>query len=386
MTVSHAANVLGLSRRQVHRLLGTFRSEGPAAIRRKARGRRSDDRIDPAVRDFAITLVPESCADLGPTLAAETLAGRHDPRVSRETLRKWMHEDGLRLSRRQRRTVHQPRLRREASGEPIRIDGSDRRWFEDRAPACTLLVFVGDAASRSMHLEFVTSESTFGCFGALEACLCKHGRPVAFYSDKHAVFRVPNQGAKTGRGTTQFGRALGELNVEILCANPSQAKGRALRANRTLQDRPVKELRLAGVCDMEAGDAFLPGFVERRNARFAKAPHRSDDLHRALNVEPGRLRDILCCRDERQVGNQLAFSCEPHRVILAKSEITRALPGKHVDTYAFADRRFDVRWKGMSPPCSVLDKDQQGTHAAIHGLREAGLDRLMSSELRRVMT
>ena len=111
-------------------------------------------------------------------------------------------------------------------------------------------------------------------FEALEVYLQAHGSPVAFYSDKHSVFRVAKKDAKSGQGMTQFGRALGELNIEILCANSSQAKGRVERVNRTLQDRLVKELRLAGISDMEAGNAFLPGFMERYNARFAIVPAR----------------------------------------------------------------------------------------------------------------
>jgi len=116
---------------------------------------------------------------------------------------------------------------------------------------------------------------------------------VAFYSDKHTVFRVPNQAAKSGYGMTQFGRALNEMNIEILCANSSQAKGRVERANRTLQDRLVKELRLAGISDIETANAFLSGFMERYKAKFAKPPARPDNLHRPLNAEPDRLRDIL---------------------------------------------------------------------------------------------
>ena len=261
MTTTNAANVLGLSRRQVHRLLKKFQTDGPAAIRHKARGRASNNRIDPAVRELAVTLVRENYSDFGPTFAAEKLEEDHGLKVSRETLRKWMQDAGIWLSRKQRRTFHQPRLRRECFGELIQIDGSDHHWFEDRGPSCTLLVFIDDATSTLMHLEFVKSESTFSYFGALEAYLHTHGRPVAFYSDKHTVFRVPNQAAKSGHGMTQFGRALNELNIEILCANSSQAKGRVERANRTLQDRLVKELRLAGVSDMEAANAFLPGFI-----------------------------------------------------------------------------------------------------------------------------
>jgi hypothetical protein len=144
-------------------------------------------------------------------------------------------------------------------------------WFEDRGDPCTLLVFIDDATSTLMKLRFVPSESTFSYFEALEAYLRNHGRPVAFYSDKHTVFRVlkPNQHMSV---MTQFGRALAELNIEILCANSSQAKGRVERANRTLQYRLVKELRLVSISDMAAGNAYLPRFMERYNAKFAKPP------------------------------------------------------------------------------------------------------------------
>ena len=365
MTAVTAANVLGLSRRQVHRLLKDFQTGGPGAIRHKARGRQSNNWIDPAVREFAVTLVREKYSDFGPTFAAEKLAEDHDLKVSRETLRKWMQDAGIWLSRKQRRTFHQPRLRRECLGELIQIDGSDHRWFEDRGPACTLLVFIDDATSTLMQLRFVTSESTFSYFEALDLYLTAHGKPVAFYSDKHSVFRVAQQGAKTGHGMTQFGRAMTELNIEILCANSSQAKGRVERANRTLQDRLVKELRLAGISDMEAANVFLPGFMARYNARFAKVPRRPDNLHRPMNIEPGRLRDVFCLRDERYVGTQLAFSFERQRIILTENDITRGLVGKYVDSYAFPDGRLEFRWQGVSLPYSVFDKDQRVTHAAI---------------------
>lgn len=365
LDVTAAANLLGLTRRQVFRLLRRFREDGPSAIRHKARGKPPNNRYRDALKIYLLELVRENYPDFGPTLAAEQLEARHDVKVSRETLRKWMIEDGLWLSRKQRKSFHQPRLRRECFGELVQIDGSDHHWFEDRGPSCTLLVFIDDATSTLMQLRFVKSESTFSYFEALELYLAAHGRPVAFYSDKHTVFRVAKQAARTGHGMTQFGRALNELNTEILCANSSQAKGRVERANRTLQDRLVKELRLAGISDIEAANAFLPGFMERYNARFAKVPRRADNLHRALNVEPDRLRDIFCLRDERYVGQQLALSYERKRIILQETEITRGLAGKYVDTYEFADGRLDIRWKGISLPYSAFDKDQRVTHAAI---------------------
>ncbi len=365
LTVGNGANLLALSRRQVFRLLKRYRTAGAGAIRHKARGRRPNNRIHKAKREFALSLIKENYADFGPTLAAEMLAQHHGFKVSRETLRKWMAEDGLWLSRKQRRTFHQPRLRRECYGELIQVDGSEHRWFEDRAPPCTLLVFVDDATSTLMELRFVASESTFSYFEALDGYLRQHGRPVAFYSDKHTVFRVPKPSPHM-TGMTQFGRALAELNIEILCANSSQAKGRVERANRTLQDRLVKELRLAGISDMAAANAFLPGFIDRYNERFAKSPARPDNLHRALNVEPDRLSEILCLRDKRYVTKDLTFKYDRKRVRLEINDLTRGLVGKYVDTYEYADGRIQVRLAGMVLPHTIFDLHQQRvTHADI---------------------
>jgi hypothetical protein len=216
-----------------------------------------------------------------------------------------------------------------------------------------------------MQLRFVRSESAFTYFEALALYLTRHGAPVAFYSDKHSVFRVAKKDARGGQGMTQFGRALSELNIEILCANSSQAKGRVERMNRTLQDRLVKELRLAGIDTMEAGNAFLPGFMEDYNKRFAIVPARPEDLHRPLNLAPDRLTEILCKREQRYVGAQLTFSFERQRIMLQETEVTRGLVGRYVETYAYADGRLDVRWKGHSLPYTVFDKDQRVTHAAI---------------------
>ncbi|NSY43009.1 ISNCY family transposase [Agrobacterium tumefaciens] len=365
MTTVSAAHVLDLSERQVRRLLDRIRSGGAASIRHKAIGRPSNNRISDGVRDYAVALVRERYADFGPTLATEKLAERDGLSVSRETVRNWMVDAGIWLSRKQRRTFHRPRLRREAYGELVQIDGSKHRWFEDRGPPCSLLVFVDDATGKLMQLRFVRSESAFTYFEALELYLQCHGAPIAFYSDKHSVFRVAKKDARGGQGMTQFGRALCELNIEILCANSSQAKGRVERMNRTLQDRLVKELRLAGIDSMEAGNAFLPGFMEDYNARFAVCPARSEDLHRPMNLASDRLKEILCKREQRYVGSQLTFSYERQRIMLEESDVTRGLVGKYVETYAYADGRMDVRWKGHYLPYTVFAKDQRVTHAAI---------------------
>jgi hypothetical protein len=364
LTVENAASLLDMTRRQVFRLLKRYRSDGASSIRHRSRGKVPNNQIHKAKRDYVLALVKENYADFGPTLAAEMLAEHHGFKVSRETLRKWMLEDGIWLSRKQRRTFHQPRLRRECFGELIQIDGSDHRWFEDRADPCTLLVFIDDATSTLMELRFVPSESTFSYFGALESYLLKHGRPVAFYSDKHTVFRVakPNQHMT---GMTQFGRALAELNIEILCANSSQAKGRVERANRTLQDRLVKELRLAGISSMEEGNAFLPRFMERFNAQFAKVPAKPDDLHRALNIEPDRLSEVFCLRDQRHVTKNLMLKYDRKRIKLEINDLSRGLVGQYVDVYEYGCGRIQVRAKGVALPYTILNPERRITHAAI---------------------
>ena len=365
MSIVAAAHVLAISTRHVQRLVDRIEHTGAGSIRHKAIGRPSNNKIASGVRDYVLMLVRERYLDFGPTFAAEKLQEEHGVTVSRETLRKWMQDAGIWLSRKQRRTFHQPRLRREAYGELVQIDGSEHRWFEDRGPACSLLVFVDDATGKLMQLRFVRSESAFTYFEALALYLKEHGAPIAFYSDKHSVFRVAKKDPRGGQGMTQFGRALSELHIEILCANSSQAKGRVERMNRTLQDRLVKELRLAKISGMEAGNAFLPTFISQYNDRFAVAPARSDNLHRPVNMTASRLKDVLCKREERYVGAQLTFSYERKRIILEDNDVTRSLVGKYVETYAYADGRLDIRWKGHSLLYRTFDKDQSVTHAAV---------------------
>jgi transposase len=362
-TVAAAAAVLAVSERQAYRLLAKYEVDGGSGLIHKARGRSSNRSTNEGVRKYAVELVKTRYADFGPTLATEVLLDKHQLRVGKETLRRWMMAEGLWLSRTQRRTFHQPRLRRESYGELIQIDGSDHRWFEQRGDPCTLLVFIDDATSKLMQLRFVPSESTDSYFEALHGYLEAHGCPVAFYSDKHTVFRVNKPDAKGGQGMTQFGRALAELNIEILCANSSQAKGRVERANRTLQDRLVKELRLAGISDMATGNAFLPGFMERFNQKFALPAAKVENLHRRLNLQ-ARLTDVLCHREQRHVSQQLSLAYDRRQIILDRSELADKLPGQYVEVYDFADRPLEVRWKGHSLPYRVFSKDQRVSHTA----------------------
>src|SRR5258705_2435701 len=348
----------------MHRLVVAYRVGGGGAMIHKARGRTSNNQLIAGIREYVIELVRSRYADFGPSLAAEFLLTKDGVKVSRETLRKWMVEEGLWLSRRQRRSFHQPRLRRESFGELIQIDGSDHRWFEERGAACSLLVFIDDATGKLMQLRFVPSESTSSYFDCLRGYLDAHGCPVAFYSDKHTVFRI-NRDAKGGSGMTQFGRTLAELNIEIICANSSQAKGRVERVNRTLQDRLVKELRLANVSAIKEGNEFLPEFMARFNDRFAVTPVRYEDMHRPLLVSKDKLTDILCHREQRYVSSQLTLSYDRKRIILERNATSEDLGGKYVDVYDFPDGTLAVPSNRLLLPYRVFTKDQRVSHTAI---------------------
>jgi len=354
LRVTDACALSGLSRRQMFRLLQGFRQEGAASLVSKRRGRPSNRRLPSAVRDLALALVREHYCDFGPTLAAEKLAERHGCPVSRETLRGWMIADGLWRDRRHRLpSPHQPRRRRDCLGELVQIDGSEHAWFEDRGPPCTLLAYVDDATSRLLALRFVPSESAFAYFTVTRAYLEAHGKPVAFYSDKHGIFRVNRRDA-TGEELTQFGRALSALNIDILCADTPQAKGRVERAFATLQDRLVKELRLEGISTSEVANAWLPGFVADYNRRFGREPANGKDLHRPLSAQDD-LDEILAWREARTVTKNLVLHYDRMMLLLEPTALARSLVRKTVEVVNYPDGRFAVRHEGADLPFRVFD-------------------------------
>jgi hypothetical protein len=363
LTVDAASALLGLGRRQTYRLLQAFRARGPDGLISRKRGRCSNRAYGPAFRKSVLWLVREHYPDFGPTLAAEKLA-QDSLRIGVETLRQWMIAEGLWVKRRERKRIHQPRPRRDCVGELIQVDGSEHWWFENRGPQCTLLVYVDDATSRLMHLKFVISESAFDYFNATREYIEAHGKPVAFYSDKNTVFRVAKPDASGGQGMTQFGRALQELNIEIICANSSQAKGRVERAHKTLQDRLVKELRLQEISNIDAANRLLPRFLADYNARFAKPPRSPKDLHRPL-ARHDNLDEAFAWREERMVSCNLTLQYNKVLFLLEPTAIALDARRKKVMVINYPDGRLAVRHKGVDLPYSTFDMVRSVTHAAI---------------------
>lgn len=306
LTQKEAAEILSLSVRQIKRLFRAFKMQGAKGLTSARRGKESNNRLDKQIVQKALDLIYERYRDFGPTLAHEKLVEVHQLKISDESVRKVMIAEGIWKPKRAKQpAIHQMRERRACFGELVQIDGSDHAWFEERGPKCTLLVFIDDATGQLMELWFVPEETFFGYCEATRHYLEHYGKPLAFYSDKHGIFRV-NQERPLGTtsGLTQFGRAMHELDIQIICANTPQAKGRIERANQTLQDRLVKELRLRGISDMESGNAFLSEFREDFNRRFAVAPRSTHNAHRPL-LKADHLDLILTHQETRTLSKNL---------------------------------------------------------------------------------
>lgn len=365
LTQRRAAELLGVTDRQVRRLLGAYVDGGAAALVSKRRGKPSNRKLPVDVRSRALAIVRDRYADFGPTLAREKLEEAHGLRLAVETLRQWMTEDGLWIPRALRAArAYQPRYRRSCVGELVQIDGSDHAWFEDRAPACTLLVFVDDATSELREILFVETESAFDYFAALRRYLERYGKPVALYSDRHSVFHVNKKDLPTGDGVTQFGRACHELNIEIICANSSQAKGRVERAHQTLQDRLVKELRLREISSLEGGNRYLPAFRADYNRRFGKPPQSTHDAHRPLRLEDD-LDQIFTWQEERKLTNDLVVNYKRVMYLVEDTVETRKLRGRQIRVHEREDGTVTLNHGGLTLPYGKFEKDQRVSQGAI---------------------
>ena len=360
-----AAEMLGITPRHCSRLLKRYRQSGPLGMNNQSRGRTGNRLLSASLTDQALNIIRERYADFGPTLAREKLAENHGIVLGKETLRRLMIKTGLWVPRKKRAPkIQQPRYRRACCGELIQIDGCDHHWFENRAPACTALVYVDAATSRLMQLRFVKSESTFTYFEATRGYLEKHGKPLALYSDKASVFRINNKNATGGDGYTQFGRAMHELNIQTICANTSSAKGRVERAHLTLQDRLVKELRLRGISSVDAANDFADEFMTDYNRRFGKAPRHDFDVHRPLETDDD-LTTFFTWREPRRVSKSLTVQYDKVLYLIADSELSRRAIGKYIEVWHYPDGHKELRLNGAVLPYSTYDRLQEIDQGAI---------------------
>ncbi|OQX65574.1 MAG: hypothetical protein B5M51_00305, partial [Anaerolinea sp. 4484_236] len=346
MTQKKGAEALGISVRQVRRLWKNYQEKGAIGLVSKSRGKPSNNCLSLETRQRAIDLLHSLYADFGPTFAHEKLVEKHGLKLSSGSVRQIMIKENLWTPRKAKKIIaHQMRERRACVGELIQIDGSPHRWFEDRAPSCTLLVFIDDANGKLGELRFVKSESFFSYAEASRAYIERHGKPVAFYSDKHGIFRVNQPSVGSGENLTQFGRAMQELNIVIICANTPQAKGRVERVNLTLQDRLVKEMRLLGISSMEEGNAYLPEFMEDFNRRFSVTPRSNNDAHRLLLLKDN-LDQTLTWQETRIISKNLSIQFKNVVYQIQTKRPTYALRKAKVTVCLSADDNVVILYKG----------------------------------------
>lgn len=345
-----AADQLDLSRRQVIRICKSVRAKGRGAIVHGLRGKPSNHRLEPAILNRAVGLVAAHYPDFGPSFANEKLLERHQITVGTTTLRKGMIAAGIWRAKRPKPFHRAWRPRKACLGEMVQVDGSEHDWFEGRGPRCTLIAFIDDATSNVALARFGEAEDTLTLMRLTWGYLRRYGRPRNFYVDKDSIYKVNRQASldedvRDEQPITQFTRAMGELGITVICANSPQAKGRVERLFKTLQDRLVKDLRLAGVSSIQAANQFLDdGYLDEHNARFAEEPANKTDAHRKLLATHG-LDEVLSLRTERTLFNDFTLQYQKRFLQVLAYQPVRVAPKDKIKVEIRLDGSTHLRFK-----------------------------------------
>lgn len=342
-----ASELLGICERQVRRLVKRVRAEGARGLVHRNREKPPPNKMTEEREARIGLIVEERYRDFGPTLASEKLEERHGIKVSREKLRQIMILKGLWRVRRRKKRVHQWRERKVYYGEMVQMDGSHHDWLEGRGPEMVLMGYVDDATGRA-YGRFYDYEGLYPAMDSFERYIRRSGRPVSLYLDKHSTYKTTRQPdvdelLRGEKAATQFERACSELGIKVIHANSPQAKGRIERAFGTLQDRLIKEMRLAGISSKEEANEFLERYLPIYNKRFGKEPRKKADLHRRL-TKGVRLRDIFCIKGRRTISNAYTVKWDG-RLFLIDSP-TIAMRRRKVEVRKHFDGQMEIRFNG----------------------------------------
>lgn len=281
ITQKEAAKKLNISERHIRRIIARYRQRGDPGLVSGHRGKPGNRKLAGDKREQIVEYIKDPLhGGFGPTFMMEKLEEYKGIKISKETMRQIMIEEGIHEAKVRKKKIHPPRERKERVGDIVQIDGSYHAWLEDRGPKACLLLFVDDATSGILAAEFTKTESFFAYAKLCKFYFCSKGLPKCFYSDRFGVFKV-NTGKKDG--VTQFQRVMNSLGIEMIFASSAQAKGRVERANQTFQDRLIKEMRLRNICSYQAANAYLPEFIKEYNRKFAVLPHSMGDNHTPLD-------------------------------------------------------------------------------------------------------
>jgi len=357
LTNEKAAIMLGVSIRQVKRLKKKVLLEGTTAVVHKLKGRQSNHHIEEAIKEKALATIKEQYADFKPTFASEKLAEKHGILLSYQTVRRWMTQEKLWKPRKQKQSdYHSFRPRKEYFGEFVQFDGSYHFWFEDRfiddkgnpIEVC-LLAAIDDATGKITRAEFLANEGVVAVFTFWKGYVEKHGKPREIYLDKFSTYKINHKAAVDNKDLlTQFQRAMRQLTIDPIPANSPQAKGRIERLFETLQDRLVKELRLATISTPQAGNKFLAEvFISKFNDKFAVTPAKTGDVHRPLlREEKQRLNHIFSIHETRRINLDFTIQFKNNWYQLTEIQPTTVRPLMVVVMETWLNDSIHVMLKG----------------------------------------
>jgi len=353
MTVGQAAEMLGLSVRQVWRLRKAYREKGAVGLAHGNRGKVSARRTAEAIRLRIVALAREEYGDYNDQQLTEKLAEKHGIVASRSTVRTIRRAAGLGSPRPHRAPQHrQRRERRPMIGMMLQADGSDHDWLEGRGPRLTLISYIDDATSEVVGGLFREEEDAAGYMLVLRSIGQQRGLPLSLYADRHTIFRSPKQASIEQQlagqePKSQFGRALDELGIQYIPAHSPQAKGRIERLFETFQDRLVKELREAGASNAQEANRVLSDYLPRFNRQFSKQAAQPGSAFRPW---PADLRpdDVLCFKYSRQVANDNTISFDGHTLQIPPGPQRRSYARARVEVRHHLDGQLTLHHHGQT--------------------------------------
>ncbi len=372
LTLVQAAELMAVCYRQGKRIWRRYQDDGDAGLGHRLRGRPSARRKPPALRAQVLAKYEEErYADFGPTLMAEHLL-KEKVVVDHETVRRWLLASGKRTVRRRKQTHRQWRERKPCLGAMVQLDGSHHDWFEGRRTPCVLMVMVDDATNR-MRARFFEEETTHASYDVLEGWVRKHGLMDSLYVDRDSIYRCEGQPSIAQQlagkqPQTQFGRAMEQLGIKLILANSPQAKGRVERMNGVLQDRLVKELRLAGISDIESANCFLEGkYLQAFHRRFGREAASPVDVHRAV---PRNLNEVLSWEEERVVQGDWTVACDGQRYQLNRQHEALNLVRRKVIVRTLRNGVVQVVYRGQQLQWRALPKGVVRKNSPVKNARK----------------
>ena len=347
---AQAAEILGISERQLRRVLAVYRRDGAASLVHGNRGRKPRHSVTGEVAAAVVNLASEKYAGFNHSHLSEVLAQREGIHLSRQTVSRLLNRSGLFSARQHRPPKH--RVRRERmpqEGMLVQIDGSHHRWLEDRGPRFVLLLAVDDATGTVAHAHFRPEEDTRGYFLLMDEIIRRCGIPLAIYGDCHAAFKYNARQKPVLVETTQFARAMRELGIAPIFARSPQAKGRVERMAGTFQDRLVSELRLARASTLEQANVLLADFLPRFNAQFRVPAQQAQAAYRSLDLSL-HLERILCFKHLRQVARDNTVKYKLRTLQLLPAQNRPSYAGVKVEVQERSDGQLMVQYGGEVIP------------------------------------